>query len=77
MSASNKDEFESVYKRFVTNESLDKSIIFEVFTNSQDESDALYAMSNIYADSTKKMADVVRSIFGDSAVQTVKKIIGK
>jgi hypothetical protein len=34
-------------------------------------------MSNIYADSTKKMADVVRSIFGDSAVQTVKKIIGK
>jgi 2-succinyl-5-enolpyruvyl-6-hydroxy-3-cyclohexene-1-carboxylate synthase len=77
MSASNKEEFESVYKRFVTNESLDKSIIFEVFTNSQDESDALYAMSNIYADSTKKMADVVRSIFGDSAVQTVKKIIGK
>ncbi len=77
MSASNKEEFESVYKRFVTNESLDKSIIFEVFTNSQDESDALYAISNVYADSTKKMANVVRNIFGESGVNFVKKIIGK
>jgi 2-succinyl-5-enolpyruvyl-6-hydroxy-3-cyclohexene-1-carboxylate synthase len=39
--ASNKSEFEKVYKRFIIDKILDKPILFEIFTNSQDESDAL------------------------------------
>lgn len=41
LSAFNKEEFKKVYKRFLTNERLDKPILFEVFLNSEDESNAL------------------------------------
>lgn len=39
--ASNKEEFEKVYKKFVSSESSDKPILFECFVDSDDESLAL------------------------------------
>ena len=77
ITASNKDEFTSVVDKFLTKEHLDKPILFEVFTNSSDESDAVYAMNNIYKDNTKKFANVVRSIMGDTVVEVVKSIVRK
>lgn len=77
LSASDKNSFNEVYAKFVAAEVSDKPILFEVFTNSEDESEALYAMSNIYADSVKKAANVVRSVLGESAINVVKKIIGR
>ena len=47
LTASNKEEFEQVYKRFITDKILDKSIIFEVFTCSEDESKALELITSI------------------------------
>lgn len=41
LAASNKEEFESVFERFVTPEKTDKPMLFEVFTESEDESEAL------------------------------------
>ena len=46
MSASDKDEFTKVYERFVTPKLTDKPMIFEVFTNTEDESSALEIMRN-------------------------------
>ncbi|MFI3265743.1 MAG: thiamine pyrophosphate-binding protein [Rikenellaceae bacterium] len=47
ITASNKDEFNAVYERFITPEILDKPIIFEVFTTTEEESEALRLISNI------------------------------
>ena len=75
ITASNKDEFTSVADRFLTKEHLDKPILFEVFTDSKEESDALCAISNIFVEYSKKIERVVRSILGDTGIKVVKKIV--
>lgn len=50
MCASNKVEFDENMKKFISNEKMEKSIIFEVFTDYSDESDALYKMRNLMND---------------------------
>ena len=47
VSASTKEEFMMVYKRFFTDKIGEKSILFEVFTNSSDEKEALKRIYNI------------------------------
>ena len=47
LTASTKEEFLSKADRFVTPELTEKPMIFEVFTNHEDERDALDLMSNI------------------------------
>lgn len=47
LSASNKEEFLQNVDRFLTDENLPRPILFEVFTEPNDESDALHFMENI------------------------------
>lgn len=69
MSASSKDEFNSVYQRFVTADVTDKPMLFEVFTDSKDESDALLAISTCL----KTDKDVKH----EKIVETAKKVLGE
>lgn len=68
MSASSKKEFNSVYQRFVTADVTDKPMLFEVFTDSKDESDALLAVSTCL----KTDKDVKH----EKMVETAKKVLG-
>lgn len=68
ISASSKDEFNSVYQRFVTADMTDKPMLFEVFTDSRDESDALLAISICL----KTDKDVKH----EKLVETAKKVLG-
>jgi 2-succinyl-5-enolpyruvyl-6-hydroxy-3-cyclohexene-1-carboxylate synthase len=45
--ADNKEDFYKVYNRFVTEEELEKPIIFEIFTNSEDECYALELITTL------------------------------
>lgn len=56
MAASNKSEFENVYKRFVTPEQTEKPMFFEVFTETEDESEALEIITTL----TKKGQSIKR-----------------
>ncbi|MBQ6976457.1 MAG: hypothetical protein IJQ16_07910, partial [Selenomonadaceae bacterium] len=47
LSASNKEEYLKNVDRFVTDENLPRPILFEVFTNPKDESDALYMIQRV------------------------------
>ena len=49
LSASNKEEFLMNVDRFTTPEHLSKPLLFEVFTNSEDESKALFEIYHIDA----------------------------
>lgn len=50
ISATNKEEFYSVYKRFVDIRNNIKPMLFEVFTDSNDENNALYGIRHIMKD---------------------------
>jgi len=75
LSASNKEEFLSVMDEFVSPRIGENSIIFEVFTNNQDESDALKAVYTTLTDSKVMLKKRVRGILGDKISNIVKKFI--
>ncbi|MDE6491890.1 MAG: 2-succinyl-5-enolpyruvyl-6-hydroxy-3-cyclohexene-1-carboxylate synthase, partial [Lactobacillus sp.] len=73
LTASNKEEYLNAVDRFLTSEITDKPMIFEVFTDSKDESDALEIMLNLKTDTPSKstlkstIKNGVRSVLGDKA----------
>lgn len=65
LSASTKEEFLNTYEPFINAEIKDKPIIFEVFTNADDESKALFKIRNISQPNTtllQKAKKVIKSI---------------
>lgn len=77
MTASSKEEFLSVYKRFITSEITEKPMVFEVFTNVEDENDALSAMSKIVVQEPsleEKLKGKIRRIVGDDLIESLKRI---
>ena len=85
LSASNKEEYLANVERFTTSEKLDKPILFEVFTDPDDESNALYAINNmdiedILPPSMRLKRTVKRnakSILGEKNIRVIKKMMGR
>ena len=78
ISASSKEEFTNVYSRFVNPELTAKPILFEVFTNSSEENEALFTIRNMAENSAYKKQQIKKSIIkfvGPKLIKTVKKII--
>ena len=75
LSASNKEEFLNCVDRFTSAESFEKPIVFEIFTNGDDESEALKRMYNLEIDTKVAAKQAVKSILGDSGLKKLKKII--
>lgn len=75
LTASNKNEFETVYKHFIDSK-FEKSVIFEVFTNWQDESDALRAISDTKS-LKQKMVSNIGGVLSPDLKNKVKKILTK
>ena len=62
---------------FVSPEMYDRPVIFEVFTNSKDESDAIYTMNNLEVSAAGIAKSLVKKTLGDKGVKTIKKILNK
>lgn len=81
LSATNKDEFMVALEDFTNPQLTDKSIVLEVFTNHEDERDALQLMSNISVDAKKliknKLAGAIRSVAGEVGIKAIKGIFKK
>lgn len=79
--ASDKEEFLSASRRFVISEMSDKPMLFEVFTDSADESRAIEMMHYVVIDTQSvlenKIKARVKNVLGESGVQKIKKILGK
>lgn len=75
MTASDKESFESVYKRFITPEMTDHPILFEIFTNENDERDAFDLMYNIDVSLQGAAKQAVKRIIGQKGVNAIKKVI--
>lgn len=77
LSASNKEEFASVVDRFTDSEMHDRPLLLEVFTDSQAESDALKAVSQIEVDAKHAAKAAIKGALGDKGVSAVKKLLGR
>lgn len=78
LTASNKEEYNAVLDGFVSSEITDNPILLEVFTNYQDESDALHLMNHIIVDpptATDVAKKVAKDLLGDKGVQTLKRLV--
>lgn len=79
ITASNKEEFYNVVEKFLSSEISDKPILFEVFTETEDESDALETILNMVVDNKTivkdKLKKAVKEIVGQRGIETIKKVI--
>lgn len=73
--ASNKEEFEKVYKEFLDEAYNERPILFEVFTTTEDEQECLMSLikaNQTVSDSAKKL---ISSVLSDDMKKAIKKII--
>lgn len=75
MTASNKEEFDSVYERFVTPEMTDMPMLFELFTNSADERKAFDIMSNLVVSIGSTAKQAAKRVLGTKGVNALKKLL--
>lgn len=73
MSAETKEEFAACAKSFVVKG--DKPIVFEVFTNTEDENEATRIIRQIDGEKPISVRSVVKNLLGDNVISAVKKII--
>lgn len=83
ITASNKQDFLTNVDRFLTSELTSRPILFEVFTDSQDESDALYTINHLYPKDVTKpsmkqiVKNEIKSIVGERVVKIGRAVLGK
>lgn len=80
LSADGKEAFLQQVDKFVSQERTEKPILFEVFTDEKDESDALKIMNHIIVD-VPSVSEIAKSfakdLLGQKGIDTVKRIIGR
>lgn len=74
LKAESKNEFESVYKRFLTKSIETKPMILEVFTNSEEETIALDLALNIISSSKHQAKKLAKQVLGKKGLGFIKKM---
>lgn len=76
ISASNKEEYLQNVDEFLNTE-CDKPILFEVFTDENDESEALRMIRNLEESATGIAKKVAKQMLGEKGVSNIKRILGR
>ena len=81
LSATNKEEFMIALDTFTNPKITDRPMILEVFTNHEDENEALRLMTTINVDvkavMKSKFAGAIRSVAGEAGIRMIKGILKK
>lgn len=79
--ATTKEEFLDQIMRFTCPEMTDKPMLFEVFTDSDKEAEAIYTMnhyvSNLQGSAKEQAKKVIKSVFGEKTINKVSHVIKK
>ena len=73
LTASTKEEFCEAMKRFTIPVLTERSMVFEVFTDSKDESDGIYAMNHIVSNLSGKTKDKAKEFINPERQRTKQK----
>lgn len=74
-SAKSKKEYSQISDEFVSSEMNNKPQIFEIFTDGNDESDAIEIMRSLKKSALKSTKKIIKGVLGDKNVAKIKKII--
>lgn len=77
LSACNKEEYTSAAEKFLFPEITDKPMLFEVFTDSKNESDALKIIYELEISTVGAAKNTVKNILGEKGISAIKKILNK
>jgi 2-succinyl-5-enolpyruvyl-6-hydroxy-3-cyclohexene-1-carboxylate synthase len=77
MAANNKDEYLANCDSFFSPEPKERPIVFEVFTDSDDESDAIRLLRTALTDSAGSIKQLAREVLGEKLTSKIGKIIRK
>lgn len=77
ISAFNKDDYKKAVAQFVDSKFTSKPLLFEVFTERQNENDALHLIRNLRLGGQTLAQNMIRKVVGPKGVQSIKKIIRK
>ena len=77
LTASSKEEYLLFLPHFLEKTLTEKPILFEIFTDSTDESKALQVVKNLDADATEAVKTMAKRILGKKGVSAAKKLLGK
>lgn len=75
LTASDVQGFEKALERFVTPEITDKPMLFEIFTESKNDSNAFQMMANIDLDAKGQAKAMIKQVLGEKGIATLRKII--
>lgn len=75
LSASNKKDFLKNADFFLSTEKMEKPIIFEIFTDSEEESKALEMIKTLRSSASGSVKQAARKILGSNNVNTLKRIL--
>ena len=76
-SANNKEEYLRHLDRFLTPEVTDRPMLFEVFTNNEDESESIRMIRNLNASAKGALKEAVKSVVGEKGKEAIKKMLGR
>ncbi len=74
-SAENKEEYLKHLDRFVSPEMMDRPMMFEVFTTSEDESDSLFTIRHSVTNSAGQARKIMKNLVGSMGIKVAKKIL--
>lgn len=77
LAAESKEEYLRNIDRFLTPEKTECPMIFEVFTNNEDESEAIKMIRNLNISTVGVLKKVVEEVLGEKGKNVIKKIISK
>ncbi|WP_299231541.1 thiamine pyrophosphate-binding protein [uncultured Bacteroides sp.] len=77
LSANDKEEYIKNVERFLTPHVTDRPMLFEVFVDNNDESEAIRMILNVNQSTEGILKNVVRETFGENGIKTIKKMLGK
>lgn len=77
ISAETKSQYIEQLSDFLSEAPKDKPVIFEVFTNSEDETEALHILQNLEISMTTSAKNIAKAVIGDSGIKKIKNILGR
>lgn len=73
--ADTKEKFLFHYKRFLSPEQKEKPMLFEIFTETEDENIALYTINHLEQTFKDRMKDKIKQVIGENILKDIKSII--
>ncbi len=77
MTADNKESYLKMLPEFIDEKPKKSPVIFEVFTESENETEALQTLYNIEISMTSSAKNIAAAVLGESGIQKVKKLLGR